>query len=542
VNIFCGLNFVKLILCAISNSILVCFIAYKFLQIFQLLNYKSANFLKTLFNKNSKTLIRVLILSLITIYCTMATYILLERHSGEFLNYLPILYYIYFFSVYIYDIHKENKKIKLKYTSRVVRLLICFGLIIAINTLVLVAISFTILSHLQYIILAITPILIPLQILLANMLLQPIELLIKRFYIIKAKRKLAGLKNLIKIGITGSYGKTSTKFILKTLLDEKYKVCVTPASFNTPMGITKTILNALLPDTDIFIAEMGARHSGDIRYLCELIKPEHAILTSIGNQHLETFKTIENITHTKYELIENLSVNGIAVFNGNDKLVKSLYEKTNLSGKIYTALNDKQAFISAENVVVTENGTTFDLNIDKNIITCHTLLLGEHNIENLIMAVALSYKLGLSIKEIINGIDKIKPIEHRLELIKTESGVIILDDSYNASVVGTEQALKVLSKFNHRRVVMTPGIIELGSIEKQENYKLGSKIATVADLVLIVNKIHSQEIKQGLIDSGFNKKNILKFDTLISAQTEFKNILNAGDVLLIMNDLPDNFI
>jgi len=372
--------------------------------------------------------------------------------------------------------------------------------------------------------------------------MQPIELLIKHFYIIKAKQKLNSFKNLIVVGITGSFGKTSTKFILKTILLEKFKVCATPESYNTPMGITKTILNDLQPDTQIFIAEMGARHKGDIEYLCKLVKPAHAILTSVGNQHLETFKTIENIMAAKYELIKSLPLIATAVFNGNNKVVKSLYETTNLLDKVYTAFNDKQAFMSAENIVVTEDGTTFDLCMNKNKIKCHTVLLGEHNLENILMAAALSFKLGLTLKEIVNGIEKIKPINHRLELIKAENGVIILDDSYNASVTGTEQALKVLSTFNHRKVVITPGIIELGSIEEQENYNLGTKLSKVADFVIIVNLVHLTQIKQGLIDSGFNTKNILTFNTLSQAQAEFKNILKEGDVLLILNDLPDNFV
>ena len=146
---------------------------------------------------------------------------------------------------------------------------------------------------------AITPFLIPLLVILVHIILTPIEELIKLSFMIKAKHKLKKFKRLIKIGITGSFGKTSTKYILNTLLSEKYKVCMSPNSFNTPMGLTKVVNQYLHEDDEVLIAEMGAKQRGEIAYLCDFIKPHHAILTSVGNQHLETFKTIETIKKTK---------------------------------------------------------------------------------------------------------------------------------------------------------------------------------------------------------------------------------------------------
>ena len=166
---------------------------------------------------------------------------------------------------------------------------------------------------------------LPLCIVIVHYISLPVELLIKQYYISKAIRKLKK-KKIIKIGITGSFGKTSTKNILKEILEKKYKVCASPKNYNTEMGLSKTILE-YLDDHNILIAEMGARHKGDIKILAKMVEPDYGIITTIGPQHLETFKSLETIEDTKFELAENLKQDGVMIFNGDSNSTKKLYDR-----------------------------------------------------------------------------------------------------------------------------------------------------------------------------------------------------------------------
>ena len=154
------------------------------------------------------------------------------------------------------------------------------------------------------------PLLLPLWVALGGLLAWPIEKLVSEMYFRDAQKKLAARPDIIKIGITGSYGKTSVKFILGTILQEKYQTLITPSSFNTPMGVTKIIRERLTPATQVFVAEMGARHVGDIKELCRLVHPRYGVLTSVGPQHLDTFHTLERIKNTKYELMDAVPADG----------------------------------------------------------------------------------------------------------------------------------------------------------------------------------------------------------------------------------------
>ena len=171
------------------------------------------------------------------------------------------------------------------------------------------------------------PLLLPLWVALGGLLAWPIEKLVSEMYFRDAQKKLAARPDIIKIGITGSYGKTSVKFILGTILQEKYQTLITPSSFNTPMGVTKIIRERLTPATQVFVAEMGARHVGDIKELCRLVHPRYGVLTSVGPQHLDTFHTLERIKNTKYELMDAVPADGCCFFpvNIRHKLLPYLF-------------------------------------------------------------------------------------------------------------------------------------------------------------------------------------------------------------------------
>ncbi len=376
---------------------------------------------------------------------------------------------------------------------------------------------------------------VPLFIILAHYIILPIEILIKKHFIAKSSRKLKK-KKIITIGITGSYGKTSTKNILSTMLEKNYKVCVTPKNYNTEMGLSKTILQEL-DDHDIFIAEMGARHRGDIKILAKMVEPDYGIITTIGPQHLETFKTLEMIEKTKFELAQGLKENGIMVFNGDSKSTRNLFLK--YQGKKYLAC-DRNGYAYADNIYLNESGSHFDLFLNGVRYEARTKLLGKCNINNIVTAASLAHIMGISGQDIISSIRQLEPSKHRLELLKNNYCTII-DDSYNCNVVGSKEALDVLAKFEGKKIVITPGIVELGSSQSQENFKLGTLIADVADYIIIMNNVNKNEILSGAISHNFKRENIFFAETRKKQKEILEKITSKGCVVLFENDLPDNY-
>lgn len=375
----------------------------------------------------------------------------------------------------------------------------------------------------------------PIVLAFTHYLLLPIELLIKKWFMQKASKKLKK-KQVVKIGITGSYGKTSTKNILAHILGKQYKVCATPKNFNTEMGLTKTILENL-DDHDIFIAEMGARHKGDIEILSKLVKPDYAIITTIGNQHIETFKNIETVEETKFELAKSVQEKGLAIFNGDSQSTKKLFNKFK-GEKLLTCEKDGYAF--AENIQIGSDGSKFDLILDGKRLKIQTKLLGKFNINNIVTASALAHILDISDSDIISAIKTLVPTPHRLELFKNDYCTII-DDSYNSNVVGSKEAMEVLASFEGVKIVVTPGIIELGPDQSQANFKLGTYIADVADYLIIMNKTNKNELFSGAISHNFRKERIYFADTRKKQKEILEKLTCKNCVVLFENDLPDNY-
>lgn len=424
-------------------------------------------------------------------------------------------------------------KSKLVITKRILRfeiglLIFAYGLFLLINTYLKSVVGIVLIYSLVLI-------LTPFSITFVHFLLFPLEILIKKVYILKAKKKLSKYK-IVKIGITGSYGKTSTKNILTTILEKEYKVCCTPKNFNTEMGITKTILEKL-DDHDIFIAEMGARHKGDIEVLAKIVKPDYGILTTIGAQHLETFKNLQTIEETKNELPVYLKDNGVMIFNGDSKSTKKLY--TAFTGEKYLAC-DKNGYSYADNINTNSNGSNFDLIINGELMQVKTKLLGRCNIDNIVTAATLAYILGISKEDIVSAIFSLIPTPHRLELLKNGYSTII-DDSYNSNLIGAQEALNVLSKFEGRKIVITPGFVEMGSEQSNANFKLGGLIADVADYIVIVDEVNKNQLLSGAIAHNFDRQKIF-FASTRKKQKEILSLITTKDcVILFENDLPDNY-
>ena len=384
------------------------------------------------------------------------------------------------------------------------------------------------------------PVFLPLWIALCGLLAWPLEKAISEMYFRDAQRILKSRDDLIRIGITGSWGKTSVKFILGTILEEKYHTLVTPASYNTPMGVTKVIRTRLEPSHRVFIAEMGARHVGDIREMCRLVHPQIGIITSVGPQHLDTFKTIERITKTKYELIEALPQDGSAYFADDEDICRRLYDKTTVH-KAISGLDRDYNSVWAENITYSAQGSQFHLCTREQSVMCHTELLGELNIRNILLCASVAMDLGLSMAQISRGITRIKPIEHRLQLIRHPGGINVIDDAFNSNIRGAIQAFHVLKQFPPDRIVVTPGMVELDKQEYELNVRFGEEMADCCDRAILVGKKRSEAILTGLRKRGFSEEAVIVVSSLEEATHKLRTISKPGDIVLFENDLPDNY-
>ncbi|WIV10393.1 UDP-N-acetylmuramoyl-tripeptide--D-alanyl-D-alanine ligase [Proteiniborus sp. MB09-C3] len=444
---------------------------------------------------------------------------------------------------------KENVKKDLVYTKRAQRLL---ASMYAVNFLILIisVIIYSLLAKYFFesyaILLLIGTILYyfaPYTLCLANILVKPIEEAINKHYYDMARDKVRSFENLKIVGITGSYGKTSAKFITAKILEEKFNVLKTPESYNTPMGVSKVINNTLNDEYNAFVVEMGARNIGEIKEMADLAGPKIGVITSIGPTHLETFINIDNIMKTKYELIEALPPDGIAIFNYDNQYLKKLADKTFKEKILYGTENTEFLDIYATNIEVSELGSTFILN-DKNgnSIKCETKLLGSHNIGNLLAGACIGVALGLTFEEIARGIKKVEPVPHRLQLINPGTGVIIIDDAFNSNPVSSKAALDVISQFKEgRKIIVTPGMVELGQEEEEANRQFGRYVGDTCDFVILVGKNRTKPIYEGIFEKDFNKNNVFVVSSLNEATAVLQKIVRPKDVVLFENDLPDTY-
>lgn len=383
---------------------------------------------------------------------------------------------------------------------------------------------------------------LPRMLALASLIVQPVESAVKNWYFNDARKKLAGFKGIIKIGITGSYGKTSAKVILATILSEKYKTYATPHSYNTPMGVTRAIREQLDSSYQVFIAEMGARQPGDIAEMCRLVGPKYGLLTSVGAQHLETFGTMENVAKTKYELIEALPEDGMAFFPCDNAICLDLYKKTKGPKALFGVDGcGEKLDMTARDISSGPQGSSFILiGPDSETAQCATRLLGKHNVQNILGAAAVARALGLTMEEIARGVGKLEPVEHRLQLIPTNNGVAVIDDAFNSNPAGTRAAMEVLKSFPGRKIVVTPGLVELGDAEAAENEAFGRAMAEAADIAILVAR-NSEAMKKGLLEAGFSASNIFVTGKLSEATEVLGKLTRAGDAVLFENDLPDHY-
>lgn len=519
----------------------------------QLEEYKEDKYIKWL-QKSSKAYTKVLkrsiilITSIIILYITIVILLRNNDKIKQFAWYLFNGFWIFFMLITLRQKEEESKK-PLIFTDRAKRLFatnLLLNLVLLLITLIAYFNIFRDILLYFPVVLFIYAVIFYFQsyaMYLSNIIINPIEESINRYFYNEAQERIASLEKLQVVGVTGSFGKTSTKFITGTILKQRYKVLNTPESYNTPMGISKVINEMLNDDHQIFVAEMGARDIGEIRELAKLVKPSIGVITSIGPSHLETFVNIENIMKTKYELIEELPADGIAIFNYDNEYVRKLADKTFKEKILYGMKDIEKVDLYAEDVVITEAGSTFNIKDKKgNSIRCTTKLLGEHNIYNILSGVCVAIALGLNLEEIKKGIEKVEPIPHRLNIINSGTGITIIDDAFNSNPIGAKAALDVLSQFKGgKKIIVTPGMVELGEVQEEVNKEFGTNIAKVCDYVILVGESLTTPIQEGLLEEGYNDDNIFIVSNLNEAKSIIQKIAKPQDVILFENDLPDNY-
>ncbi|MDE7135762.1 MAG: UDP-N-acetylmuramoyl-tripeptide--D-alanyl-D-alanine ligase, partial [Muribaculaceae bacterium] len=293
----------------------------------------------------------------------------------------------------------------------------------------------------------------PCILLISNVLLKPVEKYINSRYYNDAARILRSMPELKIIGITGSYGKTSTKHYLNRILSEKFDTLMTPGSYNTTMGVIRTVREYLKPYNEVFIVEMGAKQPNDIKEICDLVHPTMGIVTAVGEQHLESFKTIENIQRTKFELIDALPSDGFGVVNDDFEYVANR-PVSNVECVRYAVQNKINADYIAKDITLDHTGTTFTISGKGKELTLHTRLVGECNISNLMAAVIIAMHMGVEDEKIKYAVDRIDQVEHRLNMKRTPGGVTIIDDAFNSNPTGSRMALDVLGAMKSGKLIV----------------------------------------------------------------------------------------
>lgn len=360
---------------------------------------------------------------------------------------------------------------------------------------------------------------------------------IQKYYINDAEKILNNCRDLKVVGVTGSYGKTSTKFMLNAVLSEKYNTLMTPESYNTIMGVVKTVRTSLTPLHQVFIVEMGAKHVGEIAKIASLVHPDCGVITTVGLQHLESFGSEENITKAKFELIGALKKDGKAFLNYDCEKIRNY----NTHENTVTFGTGSDLDYHPENIRCTQYGTEFVLCCkDGRKINIKMKLLGRHNVQNFVSAAAVGIEMGVSEAQIVSAAARLMPVPHRLEL-KSNGAYTVIDNAFNSNPEGAKESLYVLSLFDgYKKIVVTPGFIELGEKQDDALFEFGKEIAKTCDCAILVGRATGAKIKEGVQSEGFSGE-LYCVDTLSEALAVIPTIKADKKAVLFENDLPDNY-
>lgn len=527
------------------------------LHMFQQNGYKLNEFSKWLLDHWNTILIPVPHLAMILV--TITGYHYLEHVLTETaITVILIIFAMFWFGDISRYGHEKIKK-PLVYTARMLRLILVFLFLSAWIPVSGSAYAFHsgILIPDIYILIFVwvfTDMILPYLLLLAAAIIYPAEKLIQYRFKVQARNKLKSMPELKVVAITGSYGKTSTKFITQAILSERYRVCATPGSYNTPMGICKVINNDLQPTDQVLILEMGARYRGNIDELCRIATPDIAVITNVGVAHLESFGSVEAIAQTKGALVRHLKPGGFAVLNGDDPEVRKMNNRDDIS-VLFAGLSEEENHIFGKNISYDDQGCAFEMQVKDEVPAgggtfvmmkeeeqIRMPLLGQHNVRNALLAASAGLIMKLRLPTIKVALRKVEPVEHRLEL-KKKDGIVVIDDAFNSNPVGARNAISVLSSFKAgRKFVITPGMIELGDRQVTENRDFGIWMARHRpDHVFLVGKQQTKPVYEGLREGGYDDGRITVVNSLFEANEKISEYLREGDVVLYENDLPDNY-
>lgn len=381
----------------------------------------------------------------------------------------------------------------------------------------------------------------PVWVALGAMAMRPVERRIQSGFKADARNVLATREDLAVVGITGSYGKTSVKFVVDAILKRRYSVLPSPGSYNTPMGVCIVVNHQLRPYHQVLVLEMGARYAGDIKELCEIAAPDIGIVTGVGKAHLETMGPIERIAEVKAEIVRHMKPGGPLLLNADDP--RALAMRSEARGKVWrVSAEGNEAEIAAVDISYGPSGSTFVVRDEEgNRFTFRTKLLGRHNVLNILFGVAVGRLFGLRLRQMAHAVRGLDPVPHRLQL-RREGELTVIDDAFNANPVGARNAVDILGAFEGtKRIVITPGMVELGTEQERENFGLGAYMASRVDVVILVGPRQTRPIYDGLLSAGFVRDSIHVCKSLSEAQNHLAMIAEPGDVVLYENDLPDQY-
>jgi UDP-N-acetylmuramoyl-tripeptide--D-alanyl-D-alanine ligase len=394
---------------------------------------------------------------------------------------------------------------------------------------------------------------IPLAIVIVNSALQPYEQATQQKFWQEAHNKVMDYQPKT-IAITGSFGKTSVKHILGHILKMHAPTLITPGSVNTPMGITRIVREQLEPEHKFFVVEMGAYGPGSIAGLCKLTPPDIGIITAIGHAHYERFKTFETLAEAKYELAQSTlrKEDGLVIahertlrFEHAQKMREEYADQFIVCGEKETEIEGQPSFLQdgdleVQSIEQSESGLSVKFSWQGEKHKIKAPLYGLHHGHNLVLAFVTALHLGIDAKDIQTALKTMPQIQHRLEVKPQDNGTVIIDDAYNSNPIGFRSALELLALLGKkgRKILITPGMVEMGNAHAEAHHKIGRFAGQVCDVAVVVQGQRIPSFIEGYKDAGGNKT-VIEVNSFAEAQSWISNNHQKGDVILVENDLPD---
>ncbi len=338
------------------------------------------------------------------------------------------------------------------------------------------------------------------------------------------------LSGAMVVAVTGSSGKTSTKDILYSVLSAKYRTHKTKGNLNNEVGLPLTLL-LLDEEHQVAVVEMGMRGLGEINLLSKIAQPNGAVITNIGQAHMELLGSVENIAGAKGELLDHIPQQGFAVLHGDSPFIER--EAKRCQGKVVMYGEKPNFQLYLKEIIAENGGNRFTVLFHGCTQEFFLPLPGQHNVINSLAAIAVGYELGMSCQEIKEGLAKASLTAMRLEVTEYK-GIKIINDAYNANPDSTKAAIKVLTDTpGMRKIAVLGDMLELGDMSEEAHRKVGKAVCEAGiDLLVSVGKLGSF-IGIGAQEAGFLATNIHYYNSAAEAALSFASTLKPGDVVLV---------